>query len=256
VRYWKGSIALSPIRDYPLLRQVLRSTFITHGQLYEFMRLQYCATSRNAFNNRVLRLVKHDYLVRDEVPFRTEGYVYSISSRGAAELAGLGEYYTGLPCRPVDGQLPKAVYHAIDLNEVHLALKRSEQLVRWTPDTEIRSRNEFTDSGYKKDYDAVVTVCSNGSARTFALEYERTAKARREYLQISNDIETETAVARFLYLVPNYDLLSYVSSFFTTSRRAIYFGLFSDFLNHLLDVSLRGVKPGPLFTLRNVLWAG
>jgi hypothetical protein len=184
VRYWKGSIALSPIRDYPLLRQVLRSIFITHGQLYEFMRLQYCATSRNAFNNRLLRLVKHDYLVRDEVPFRTEGYVYSISARGAAELAGLGEYYTGLPRRPVDGQLPKAVYHAIDLNEIHLALKRSEQLVRWTPDTEIRSRNEFTDSGYEKDYDAVVTVRSDGKERTFALEYERTAKARKEYLKI------------------------------------------------------------------------
>jgi len=72
VRYWKGSIALSSIRDYPLLRQVLRSTFITHGQLYEFMRLEYCATSRRAFNNRVLRLVKHDHLIRDEVSFRSE----------------------------------------------------------------------------------------------------------------------------------------------------------------------------------------
>jgi hypothetical protein len=253
VRYWKGSIALSPIRDYPLLRQVLRSTFITHGQLYEFMRLQYCATSRNAFNNRVLRLVRHDYLVRDEVPFRTEGYVYSISARGAAELAGLGEYYTGLPRRPVDGQLPKAVYHAIDLNEIHLALKRSEQLVRWTADTEIRSRNEFTDSGYKKDYDAVVTVRSNGTERTFALEYERTAKARKEYLQIRNDIEAETAVARFLYLVPNYDLLSYIASFFATSRRAVHFGLFPDFLQHLLEMPLRSAKPGPLSTLRDVL---
>jgi hypothetical protein len=255
VRYWKGSIALSPIRDYPLLRQVLRSTFITHGQLYEFMRLEYCAASRNAFNNRVLRLVKHDYLVRDEVPFRTEGYVYSISARGAAELAGLGEYYTGLARRPADGQLPKAVYHAIDLNEIHLALKRSEQLVRWTPDTEIRSRNEFTDSGYKKDYDAVVTVHSNGNERTFALEYERTAKARKEYLQIRNDIEAETAVVRFLYLVPNYDLLSYIDSFFAASRRAVYFGRFPDFLNHRLEMPLRGAKPGPLSTLRDVLWA-
>ena len=203
----------------------------------------------------MLRLVRHDYLVRDEDPFRTEGYVYSMSARGAAELAGLGECYTGLPRPPVDGQLPKTVYHAIDLNEIHLALKRSEQLVRWTADTEIRSRNEFTDSGYKKDYDAIVTVRCDSSERTFALEYERTAKARKEYLQIRNDIETETAVTRFLYLVPNYDLLSYVSSFFTTSRRAIYFGLFPDFLNHLLDMSLRGAKPGPLFTLRDVLWA-
>jgi hypothetical protein len=194
-------------------------------------------------------------LVRDEVPFRTEGYVYSISSRGAAELAGLGEYYTGLPRRPVDGQLPKAVYHAIDLNEIHLALKRSGGLVQWTPDMEIRSRNEFTDRGYKKNYDALVTVRCDSSERTFALEYERTAKARKEYLQIRNGIEAETAVAGFLYLVPNYDLLSHVSSFFTSSRQAIYFGLFPDFLNHLLDMALRGAKPGPLFTLREVLWA-
>ncbi|HKS73952.1 MAG TPA: hypothetical protein VJQ82_12205 [Terriglobales bacterium] len=255
MRYWRGSIALSPIRDYPLLRQVLRSTFITHGQLYEFMRLEYCATSRNAFNNRVLRLVRHDYLVRDEVPFRTEGYVYSISARGAAELAGSGEYYTGLTRRPVNGQLPKAVYHAIDLNKIHLALKRSEQLVRWTPDTEIRSRNEFTESGYKKDYDAVVTVRSDGSERTFALEYERTAKARKQYVQIRNDIEAETAVPSFLYLVPNYDLLSYIASFFATSRKAVYFGLLPDFLKHVLEMPLRRARPGPLSTLRDALSA-
>lgn len=254
MRYWKGSIALSLTRDYPLLQQVLRSTFITHSQLYEFMRLQYCATSRNGFNNRVLRLVRHDYLVRDGVPLRTEGYVYSISARGAAELAGVGECFAGLPRRRVDGQLPKAVYHAIDLNEIHLALRRSEQLVRWIPDTEIRSRNEFTHSGYKKDYDAVVTVRTNASERTFALEYERTAKTRKEYVQIRNDIEAESAIARFLYLTPNYDLLSYVASFFANSRRAIYFGLFPDFLNHLFGTPLRGAKPGPMSTLRDALW--
>jgi hypothetical protein len=126
--------------------------------------------------------------------------------------------------------------------------------VQWTPDTEIRSRNEFTDRGYKKDYDAVVTVRSNGTERTFALEYERTAKARKEYLQIRNDIEAETAVARFLYLVPNYDLLSYIASFFATSKRAIYFGLFPDFLDRRLEMPLRGAKPGPLSSLRDVLW--
>ena len=72
----------------------------------------------------------------------------------------------------------------IDLSEIQLLLKRREQLVQWTPDTEIRSRNEFTDRGNKKDYDAIVTVRSNGSERTFALEHERTPKARREYLRI------------------------------------------------------------------------
>jgi hypothetical protein len=81
-------------------------------------------------------------------------------------------------------------------------------------------------------------------------------KPCKEYLQIRNDIEAETAVARFLYLVPNYDLLSYISSFFATSRRAIYFGLFPDFLIHLLEMPLRRAKPGPLCTLQDVLRAG
>jgi GTP-binding protein HflX len=37
MRYLPGSIALSESRDYPLLRIVLHSRFITHKQLYELM---------------------------------------------------------------------------------------------------------------------------------------------------------------------------------------------------------------------------
>ena len=68
MRYWKGSITLSPTQDYPLLRQVLHSGFVTSDQLYEFLKLDYCASSRDAFCNRVRRLVKHELLVRHEFP--------------------------------------------------------------------------------------------------------------------------------------------------------------------------------------------
>ncbi|HEX8798185.1 MAG TPA: hypothetical protein VF772_06215 [Terriglobales bacterium] len=256
MRYWKGSIALSPTQDYPLLRRVLRSTFITHRQLYDFMRLEYCTWSRHSFNNRVLRLVKHNYLVRDEVPFKTDGYVYSISEVGASEAIGLGECYTGATQRPKDVKLPKAVYHAIDLNEIHLALKRSGLLVEWTSDTELRSRNELASVGYSKDYDAVVTVRVNGSERKFALEYERTPKTRKDYLRISSEIEGEKLVDRFLYLAPNHDLLAFLIRSFASSRRAIYFGLLKDFLNWPLDAPLRTARPGATITLQNVLRVG
>ena len=136
MRYWKGSIALSPTQDYPLLQQVLRSNFVTHRQLYDLLRLDYHATSRNAFNNRVRRLVTHQYLVRDEIALRRDGYVYSISDIGASELIGLGEYYTGPTRRPKDGQLPRGVYHALELNQIHLALKRSQQL-KFIPETSL-----------------------------------------------------------------------------------------------------------------------
>lgn len=253
MRYWKGSIAISPTQDYPLLQQVLRSTFVTHQQLYAFQRLDYRTTSRNAFNNRVLRLVRHDYLVRDETPHRSEGYVYSLSERGVAELIGLGEYCTGPKHRPRDGQIPRSTYHAIELNEIHLALKRSQQLVRWTPESEIHSRNELAEDRYRKDYDAVVTVRTEIGERRFALEYERSPKARKEYLGISADIESETAVDRFLYLVPNYDLLSFVVGCFAAVRRPIYFGLAKDFLDKLFDMPLHATRPGAMTTLRNVL---
>src|SRR5258708_12717374 len=91
MRYWKGSIALSASRDYPLLRQVLHSGFITHSQLFEFLRLDYCASSRNAFSNRVLRLVEHGLLIRHELPFINREIVYSVSETGASEFAGKGE---------------------------------------------------------------------------------------------------------------------------------------------------------------------
>jgi hypothetical protein len=63
------------------------------------------------------------------------------------------------------------------------------------------------------------------------------------------------AVARLLHLFPNYDQLSYIVSLFTTSRRAIYFGLFPDSSIHLLEMPLRGAEPRPLSILRAVFWA-
>jgi hypothetical protein len=98
-----------------------------------------------------------------------------------------------------------------------------------------------------------VTVRNEIGERTFALEYERSPKARKAYLNIGADIEAEQAVDRFLYLVPNYDLLSFLVDCFATVRRPIYFGLARDFLDRLLDVPLRVTRPGAMTTLRNVL---
>jgi hypothetical protein len=256
MRYWKGSIALSPTQDHPLLRQVLRSTFVTHRQLYDFMQLEHSTPSRCSFSNRVLRLVRHNYLFRNEGPFKTDGPVYSISEIGALEVIGLGECYTGSLRRTNNGLLPQAVYHAYDLNEIHLALKRSALLTGWTSDTEIRSQNELGRQGYCKDYDAVVTVRVDGRERKFALEYERTPKTRRDYLRVSSEIDLEKLVDRFLYLAVSHDLLSFMMRAFANSRRAIYFGLLSDFLDKLLDTPLRPARAGATTTLRNVLQSG
>ena len=124
------------------------------------------------------------------------------------------------------------------------------------PETEIRSRNELTEYGYRKDYDALVTVRTDRGERKFALEYERTPKARRQYVQICADIAAEGAVDSFLYLVPNYDLLFFLVSCFATLRRPIYFGLAGDFLDKLFDMPLQGATRRAMTTLRDVLRDG
>ena len=186
MRYWKRSIALSATQDYPLLRPVLRSTFITHRQLYDLLKLDSHARSRNAFNNRVRRLTG-----QQSISGPRRGSVWN----GRLCVFDFGKGSVRSDCfrrvlhrdskPPERERLPNAVYHAIELNEIHLALKRSQQLVRWMPDTEIRSRNELTEFGYRKDYDAVVTVRTDGGERipSFATIANRDLCHRHAYLE-------------------------------------------------------------------------
>jgi hypothetical protein len=255
MRYWKGSIALSSTRDLPLLRQVLHSGFITHNQLFELLRLDYCVSSHNAFSNRVLRLVKHGLLIRHAAPFINREAVYSISETGASELVSKGEYYARIDhLRSGNGR--SQVKHSLDLNEIHLALKRTGTLVYWTPETEIRSRNDLTADGYWKYYDAIVVVHLAGQDCKFALEYERTPKAARQYQTVLQRVELETQIKHFLYLVPNYDLLGFVADKLRNCKRALYFGLLRDFLQQTLGVPVKRNGSPASVTLASVLTQG
>lgn len=256
MRYWKGSIALSPTRDYPLLRQVLHSGFITHSQLFDFLRLDYCAASRNAFNNRVLRLLKHNLLIRHAPPFIHREAIYSVSEAGALELAGRGECYVHSARLVRSGTAHSGFHHSLELNEIHLALKRAGSLVYWMPEIEIRSRNDLASNGYWKYYDAVVVVRLAGQDCRFALEYERTPKAAGHYATTRQRIEQETSVAHFLYLAPNYDLMWFIAEKLSQSKRPVYVGLFRDFLQQTLALPVRQSGSHATLTLASVLTHG
>ena len=181
------------------------------------------------------------------------GVVYSISRAGISEMIGKGEHYSG----SLNTVVPPGghVQHALELNDIHLALKRTGILVRWTPESDIRSRNEFTDIGYVKDYDATVAVRLDNREHRFALEYERTPKAKRHYQRIWKRIEAETDLGHFLYLVPNHDLLSLLVKVFRDCSRQVHFGLRSDFLAETLSLSVRSSHSPLSTTLRAVLTA-
>jgi hypothetical protein len=254
VRYRKGTIALSDTQDYPLLRRVLHCGFVTSGQLYEFLKQDFCTSSRNAFDNRMRRLLAHELLVRREIPTMNRGVVYSISQAGASEMIGRGEYYSGSTDKgePSSGH----VQHALELNDIHLALKRTGMLIRWTPETDIRSQNEFTKIGYGKDYDAAISVRVDGQECQFVLEYERTPKAIARYEAIRKRIEAETNSRHFLYLVPNYDLLLFLLGRFKDCRQPVYFGLRSDFLADTLSLPVRNNRSPVSTVFRTALTAG
>src|SRR6202140_5402163 len=256
MHYWKGSIALSSTRDYPLLRQVLHSGLITHNQLFEFSKLDYSVSSRNAFNNRVLRLVNHGLLIRhEERSFSNHEVVYSISERGASELVGRGECFPWNE-HSRDRKARGQFNHALDLNEIHLALKRTGTLVYWTPEIEIRSQSDLMAGGYSKYYDAVVVVRLAGQDSKFALEYERTPKAAHHYETIRQRIETETSIAHFLYLMPNYDLLWFVADKLFNSKREVYFCLLRDFPQQTVALPVRRNGCPASATLTSVLTEG
>lgn len=254
MRYLKGSIVLSDTKDYSLLRRVLYCTFVTPEQLFQFMKLDYCVSSRRAFDNRLRRLQAHELLRRHEIPTMSRGVVYSISPAGASELISKGEYYSG----PMEASRTSNghVQHALELNDIHLTLKKAGELVRWTPESDIRSRNELTNIGFVKDYDATVSVRVDGREHQFALEYERTPKARRHYLAIRKRIEAETEFVHFLYLVSNRDLLSFLVQEFYECRRAMYFGLRSDFLSEALSLPVRSNRSPLSTTFCSLLTAG
>lgn len=255
MRYRKDSIELSQSRDLPLLRQIVRSEFVTHAQLFEFMRLNHYERTRKSFDWRLRRLVRHGFVLQSTMPTCRAQQVYSVARSSALLLQGLGDYYLLGREHGSRNSIESSVLHSVELNEIHLTALRSGALARWVPAIEIRSQNELTGFGYAKDYDAIVTVRSDKGEARFALEYERSPKAAKFYRAIAAGIAREQDVDYILYLAPNYDLLRFVSSFFVNAKRPVYFGLVRDWHEQVLNMGVSHCAMTNGLRLRDVLAA-
>jgi hypothetical protein len=256
MRYPKGSIQLNQSRDLPLLRQILRSEFVTDSQLFEFTQLNHYERNRNSFHWRMRRLVGRGLVLRQTVAAGTGDAVYSVASSAAALLQSIGEYCL-VGCGRTDAEKTnRNALHAIGLNEIQLSALRAGLLVRWMGSMEIRSQNELTAFGFAKDYDAIVTVHTDVGERRFALEYERTPKPAKCYRAIADCINREVHVNRLLYLVANYDILRFVSGFFSNAAYPVFFGLFTDWHSHLLEMPVIDGLGRRAFPLQQALNGG
>ncbi len=250
MRYPKDSIQLNQSRDFPLLRQILRSEFVTHSQLFEFMHLCHYERSRKSFDWRLRRLVDRELVRRQTTSNCTGEFVYSAASGAALLLQGMGEYCLVGRDRFNGKEAERSVLHSIGLNEIHLSVLRAGLLVRWMGSMEIRSQNELTGFGFAKDYDAVVTVRTETGEQRFALEYERSPKPMRYYRDVATSLGRETHVSHVLYLVSNYDLLQFVCGFFRSSQCHVLFGLVRDWHAQLLDMPVSSSSATDCFRFR------
>ena len=232
MRYAKGSIQISQTRDIPLLQQVLRSGFATNDQLYDFMLLNQSERARQAFDHRLRRLAAHGLIEKHGRAARGRPQVYLISKEGASLLIDVGELFAGrIGIKFGD----RNCSHWLDLNELHLAMAKAGLLTRWTPASEINSQNDLTQFGYAKDYDAVLTVESEGREMRFGLEYERTPKTCRAYDQIASKLDGEMLVDTVLYLVPNYHVLCMIRDCVTPRQVRVCVALYADFMKTFLS---------------------
>jgi hypothetical protein len=253
MRYPKGSIQLNQSRDLPLLRQILRSEFVTHSQLFEFMQLCHFERSHKSFDWRLRRLVDRELVRRQTTSNFTSEFVYSVASSAAVLLQGMGEYCLVGRDRFNGKEAERSVLHAIGLNEIHLSVLRAGLLVRWIGSMEVRSQNELTGFGFAKDYDAVVTVLTDAGDQRFALEYERSPKPMRYYRDVAVSLSREAHVNQVLYLVSNYDLLQFISGFFRNGQRRVVFGLVKDWHNQLLEMPVSCSSATRCFRFRDTL---
>ena len=235
--YLKGSLTISPWRDIPLLRQILHSTVISHSQLFQFMSLGHYEVRRDVFNWRIRRLVEHRMVKRHLATSVSADHLYTITNRGGVCLERHGDSY--LPVSPFVQNEDKVeglhLLHYLELNEIHLALLRSQLLFNWIPESRLRNLIARGVSPYVKAYDAIVEFNLEGLGLRIALEYERTLKNTREYAEIRELIEKERNVCGVLYLLPSSNLLVNISQHFRGCESRVLFGLLDEFKQALLE---------------------
>lgn len=234
--YAKGSIQLNEARDLPLLRQILRSEYATHSQLFDFMRVEHCEQNRKPFDWRLRRLVDNGLVERHAPGAGMRELVYSVTRSGAELLLDRGENCLFGRDRSNGRHAERSVLHALGLNEIHLSALRAGVLVRWVGALEIRSQNELTGCGFAKDYDAIVTVGTEAGEHRFALEYERSPKTIDRYRAVAEALSREALVRHVLYLVTSDDLLRFVKSHVGKAQDRVYFGLARDWHSQLLEM--------------------
>lgn len=240
MRYAKGSLVINAERDIPLLRRVRNLKFVSHHQLFEFMKLGGFDHSRNSFNWRVKRLIDSGHIGVCHSVYGAGSAVYRVTKDGIALLEHHGQFTTVMHSNTEHLPHLSQVFHSLELNAVQLALARRDVLAGWQTELEIGSFNTISRSPYQKDYDAIVDVWICDRKVRFALEYERTLKSFKQYERIRAALESESQIECILYLTSGMEVLVHLVHEFQSVRKRLAFAGATTFERHLLDTVVTG----------------
>src|SRR6202142_1645879 len=253
MRYAKGGLVISAERDIPLLLQVRNSRFVSHAQLFEFMKFGGVDRSRNSFNWRVKRLVTYGQLELCQEVYGAGSAVYRIGRRGIALLEHHGEFTTVLHSNTVHLPHVSQAFHSLELNRIQLALAQANLLAGWQSEVEVASFNTISRSPYEKDYDAIVDVWIGDNRARFALEYERTLKSSKQYERVRAALQAERQIACILYLTSGMEVLVHLVNELESVPKKLAFANAKDFTHTLLDTPVVIARDGPGTRFRELL---
>lgn len=255
MRYARGAIAISEQADLPILRIVYRAGHVTTKQVYDYLNpSKWIKNSWDSFRWRVRRLAEHGFVDQERVS--GIGDVLRLGEDGELFLRGSESTVVERGVRSRGANYRNQIWHDVELFKVQLALRRAGVVRSWQHEPEIRSQNDFTTYGYQKDYDAVVTFCWRDRCASVALEYERTAKSSKEYARICADINRETKISAFLYLVPNLQLQNFLLHALRMSTKGLYVARAEEFCDNPAEAELIDARSGGLRRLEDCLRAG
>jgi hypothetical protein len=252
MRYAKGSLVINAERDVPLLRQVRNSKFVSHHQLFEFMKLGGFDHSRNSFNWRLKRLLDAGHIGICRGVYGAGSAVYRVTKDGLVLLEHCGQFTAVLHSNTNHLPHPAQVFHSLQLNAVQLALARANLLASWQTEVEIASFNTISRAPYQKDYDAIVDVWIKDRTARFAVEYERTLKSLKQYERIRTALEAEQQIEFVLYLTSGMEVLVHLLHEFQSVRKKLAFANATSFEQQLLDTVVTG-RDGTAIKFRDLL---
>jgi hypothetical protein len=239
-----------------MILHIRNARAIYFDQLCELLSTDGIAAAARSIRWRVSRIEKAGLIARFGGQRHLSRPVFGITQLGLAFLESRGHYLLSLPSTTDQILHPSQIPHALELVDIRLALARAGLLRSWKSDLEITSRNLVFESSATKDFDAVAEIDVDGSAHSFAIEYERNPKAASRYRSIRESIDKDETTETVLYLAANDDILYLLAAEISSSKKRIGFALSESFRRSLLETrTLTNTKNSEIVFLRELLVA-